>query len=463
MQNKHRISLYVGVFLAVFLALITANFANGFLPGLISGLQSILITVVTALVLIFLMKHIMAFFEQKLFVRIFKKSNPKLNRILSLIISAILLVGFIVAIIYMFVPRTISILTELVNDKEKYIYLLQNEVTEILSNLFGSSADETVASITASLYSYIETTFNNILPQIIAEGANSLSALGQVFFGIIIALLYLVDREKVNTYVTRLAKVKMTEDKIARTDRLLKRSDKILIDFVIAKVIECVVLTLCLGIIMTILEVEAAFELAFIIGVLNIIPYVGFIIALVPLILITLVYGSVSLMLQAVIFVAIAYFVITSFITPFIVGSRVKINMIVMFMSLVIGGALFGMAGMLLGVPCGAIISEMVNEHLENKEKIKKKDIRSNDEEIQSSQNAELLVNNTENVQKMKTKTKKKKAEVVKENQEELQEIKDEKQDKKEKNTKKGKFSSIISKMKYNFSNISPEDDDLLK
>ena len=361
----------------------------------------------------------------------------------------------------MFVPRTISILTELVNDKEKYIYLLQNEVTEILTNLFGSSADETVASITASLYSYIETTFNNILPQIIAEGANSLSALGQVFFGIIIALLYLIDREKVNNYVGWFADVKMTAEKKERTSRFLKRSDKILIDFVIAKVIECVVLTLCLGIIMTILEVEAAFELAFIIGVLNIIPYVGFIIALVPIILITLVYGSVSMMLQAVIFVAVAYFVITSFITPFIVGSRVKINMIVMFLSLVIGGALFGMAGMLLGVPCGAIISELVNEHLENKEKDKKKNQKDSSNNNPNEQNAVLLmVDEERNEKSAKTKGRKKKEELIDADQEE-EIIKEKEQDKKEKG-KKRKISSIISKIKYNFSNISP-DDDLMK
>ena len=92
----------------------------------------------------------------------------------------------------------------------------------------------------------------------------------------------------------------------------MAKSDRILIDYLVAKVIECIVITVILGIIMTILGVEASFELAFIIGVLNAIPYVGYFIAIVPMALITLVYGSVSLLIPALIWVSIAYILITT-------------------------------------------------------------------------------------------------------------------------------------------------------
>jgi predicted PurR-regulated permease PerM len=449
-NKKGKFSLLIILSLAIFIGVALGNVAGGLVQSFVAGCLSCFTALATALVEIFIMKHMMHFMEEKLFPKVIKGNHPRLFRILSLVLSALLLLGFIVLIVYLFVPKTITTLSDLISGSENYIAQLKTQITELISLFVGSSTAE---SIVAESYEYINGAisglFTTVLPEIVNQISNIFSVFGQIFLGIVVGLFYLVDREKVNNYLVRLASLKLTEKQKERTGYFLNKSDKILIDFVIAKLIECIFITIVLGVIMTILGVNSAFELAFLVGVLNVIPYVGYIIALVPMILLTLVYGSVSLMLQTVAIVTVAYVIITSFITPFIVGSRVKINMIVMFLSLIIGGGVFGFVGMLIGVPVGAIISEFVNEHLENKEK-----------EIAQMKEKErlekLAIEQQINNEKEKKKSKNKKSE-EKENKETVEQnnaINEEKA------VKQTKFKNFFAKFKKSFSSILPEDDE---
>ncbi len=458
-NKQHKVSLVVGICIAVFLGIIVANVAGGFIQQLLIGLLSALTPIITALVVIFLAKHIMFFLETRILNKVFKKMPQKFIRIFSLIISLLVILGFVGLIVYMFVPRTVSIITELVNNKEKYIYQLQNEVSELLSAIFGTNAEDMVANLTASLYAYIETTFNNFLPQLIQISTSTISIVGQVILGFTLAVIYLLDKERVNAYIGRMAKVQMKPETVAQMDRFLKKSDKILIDFVIAKVIECIVLTVCLGLVLAIVGVNFAFELAFIMGVLNVIPYIGFIISLLPTVLITMIYGSVSLALQALIFVSIAYIFLTSFVTPFIIGKRIRMNMIVMFLSMIIGGGLFGIMGMMIGVPIGAIISEFVIEKVQYKEEMMR------NMNLPSTASNELDLKEKDDSAK-KTKVKRKEVKAVKIKEEKNDSLEDnvvesKKSDDKSKEqgkSKRNKIGDIFKKIKENYTNIATDE-----
>lgn len=502
MDKKHKRTFALAICIAVFLGIVIANYAGTFVSGLIAGLVSILVPLSASLVLIFICKHVMAFLETKILNRIFKNPKGKGIRATSLIISVLFLIGIIVAVCYMFIPRTISVVGELVSNSEAYEKQLIDEVTGILASIFGSSADDMVASITDMVTQWIKDTFNSFLPQLASIGTSILGIIGNVFLGIVVGLLYLFDRENVNHYIGRMARVRMSEEKIDKTKYFLAKSDRILIDFLVAKVIECIVITVCLGIILTVIGVEASFELAFIVGVLNVIPYIGFIIALLPISLITLVYGSVTQLIQAVIWVTVVYNVITTFITPIIVGKKIKTNAIVMFISMIVGGCMFGMFGMMLGVPAGAVISEFIKEDVEHREAKMRAEAQNGGEgpggQDKKEEVAELLVEHTQVEKKGSTSKSKKKKDLdaEKDNKEEQTEGKKEESKKgKKKNVQKedeqdmdkendknialkhenktedkaksknsgSKIKQLFSKMKYSFSNISPDEDDNTK
>lgn len=453
-NNSHKVSLIVGIFIAVCLGIVVANIFGGFVQGLMLGLLSSLTPIITALVVVFILKHVMAYTENKVIFKLFPKLSKVVCRAISLSIAVILMIGFLALVFYLFVPKTVGLITELVNNKEIYIYQLQEEISALLSSIFGSSADDIVAKLTDSLYENIEKAFNDFLPQLVSIGTSTIATIGQILLGFVLAVIYLFNREKVNKFMVRIARVKMKPESIKHTKHFLDKSDRILIDFIIAKVIECIVITICLGIIMSLLGVSFEFELAFIIGILNVIPYVGYIISLLPTTLITMVYGSVSLALQTLIFVSVAYIFITSFITPIIVGRRVKMNMLVMFLSMIIGGGIMGMWGMMIGIPIGAIISELVVERVEYKE----------NQIVQAEQETDILSQYP--ADKTPQKVSKKGVSISKTSKTLKISKKQEKEDEtgqeieEAKSTKNGRISKFLEKIKYNFSNIAPEEDE---
>lgn len=108
-----------------------------------------------------------------------------------------------------------------------------------------------------------------------------------------------------------------------------------------------------------ILGIKYAIFLALVSAILNLIPYLGMLVANMFSMLVTLVSSEV-VQLSDVLWVgailAVVQFIDNNFLMPFIIGSKVRINPLAMIMGVLIGGALCGVAGMFLSIPGLAVL-----------------------------------------------------------------------------------------------------------
>lgn len=109
-------------------------------------------------------------------------------------------------------------------------------------------------------------------------------------------------------------------------------------------------------IVLSILGVKYGILLGIIIGVFNIIPYVGIFSALLLSSLITFATVGASKALIVVICVFVIHLIDSNYIMPTIVGSKVKINALVTVLGVFLGEMLWGISGMFLSIPVIAII-----------------------------------------------------------------------------------------------------------
>ena len=121
---------------------------------------------------------------------------------------------------------------------------------------------------------------------------------------------------------------------------------------------------------MKIIGVKYAVMLGFMIGLFNMIPYFGAIVAIVIATLLTLITGGLSQAIVMLIVVIILQQIDANIINPKITGDSLEISPILVILAVTIGGAYFGIVGMFLGVPVITVIKTMVNEYIENKLKI---------------------------------------------------------------------------------------------
>jgi predicted PurR-regulated permease PerM len=101
-----------------------------------------------------------------------------------------------------------------------------------------------------------------------------------------------------------------------------------------------------------VLGINHAILLGVIAGFLNIIPYIGVLIgSLFPIVMALLTKDSIWIAVGALGVCVVVQFLDNNFITPNVVGSSVSINPLATLIVLVIGGMLWGVAGMMLFIP----------------------------------------------------------------------------------------------------------------
>lgn len=96
--------------------------------------------------------------------------------------------------------------------------------------------------------------------------------------------------------------------------------------------------------------------LGLIVGIFNVVPYLGLVLSLIPAIFIALVGGSVGVSLLKVAAVyGICQILDGSVISPRVVGDSVGLHPVTVLLALSLGGFFFGFAGLLIGVPLAAV------------------------------------------------------------------------------------------------------------
>jgi predicted PurR-regulated permease PerM len=112
------------------------------------------------------------------------------------------------------------------------------------------------------------------------------------------------------------------------------------------------------------LGVEYAIFLGVITAILNLIPYLGILVAAFISILATLVNSSeVSVIIGIIVLTAAVQLIDNNLIVPKIVGNKVRINALATMVGVITGGAVSGVAGMILSIPLIAII-KVIFDHI---------------------------------------------------------------------------------------------------
>ena len=106
-----------------------------------------------------------------------------------------------------------------------------------------------------------------------------------------------------------------------------------------------------------VLGVEYAVLLGVITAMLNLIPYIGVLIAAGVTILVAMANsGDANVILGIVALFAAVQFIDNNFLVPFLVASKVKVNALISILGVLLGGAIAGVSGMFLSIPTIAIL-----------------------------------------------------------------------------------------------------------
>lgn len=303
----------------------------------LAKLLPVVLMVVAAFVLVATLNPIVGWLETK---RIRRKGAIAIVFGLAVVIIALLL--------FLTVPPLIAQLRGLVEREPEIrghvVELLQrssltNPLAEQLKNLdYG----ERLKSSQATVLSATKSTFE-ILAYLSAS--------------IFLALYFMIDRDRLRgaafAVVPRAHHI--------RFSRVLLNLETIVGGYIRGQVITCALMTAFILVLLLVCRVPNALALAMLGGVMDVLPYVGPLLTIAPVVFAA--YGN-GMAIAVVVFVALLLYeeFESRVLVPLVYGRALRLPSAVVFFSLIVGAVLGGIVGALLALPLAATIVMMIDQ-----------------------------------------------------------------------------------------------------
>ena len=226
--------------------------------------------------------------------------------------------------------------------------LIDPKITEYFANIDWNSITDQLNTIITSIFPF--------------GGLGSvIGTVAQVVTGLITmpVLLYylLLEGYKIPQYI-----LYHVPDKYRpKVGRILLKSNHQISQYIRGQILVAIVVGIIFAIGYSIIGLDYAISLSVIAGIFNIIPYLGSIMAVVPALIIGLLI-SPFMFIKVLIVVAIEQLLEGRFVSPQILGNNLKIHPVTILLVLLGAGRLFGLSGVIIGVPGYAVIKVIVTE-----------------------------------------------------------------------------------------------------
>ena len=188
-----------------------------------------------------------------------------------------------------------------------------------------------------------------------------------LFVSFMVSVYLLLERSDIKSFVRNLLNALCTKKTCKKVARYYRKTNVIFYQFISGQIIDAFVIGIITSIAMTIMEVKYSVLLGFFIGLFNIIPYFGAIIAVGVSAIITIFTGGIQKALWMAIVIIVLQQVDANVINPRILGNSLKISPILVIFSVTFFGAYFGVLGMFLGVPIIALLKVVILDYIEEK------------------------------------------------------------------------------------------------
>ena len=301
------------------------------------------------------------------------KFVKKKARGLSVIATYIIFVLIMVIIINCIFPVLKESVVELVSNIPGYYETLVNKYKElpedsVLKNDVIRDKMTELSNIDMKQFLSIN---NEKIIEYVKNIINIFSGIFDVFVSIIVSVYILLQRTAIMKFLRRFARAIFKKNTYEAVNKYFTKANEVFFTFISSQLLDAVIVGILTTVAMLIIKVKYAPLIGFTIGLFNMIPYIGAIVAVGIGILITFITGGLGKAIAMAIVVIILQQIDANIINPKIIGVSLEISTLLVIFAVTVGGAYFGILGMFLGVPIAVVIKTVLNDWIDNKNKFR--------------------------------------------------------------------------------------------
>ncbi len=326
--------------------------------------------VILGCVIAYIVNPLARFFKKKLFFKI--KKVPRRDLFANLL-AFICVIAFLVFSMMVLIPQLIESVKVFSSNLNDYITSLNSMLDSIgipalksqLKSIIGSS--ETILS---TLSGYISDNAENIVTASATAGKGVVNWL----IAFVLSIYIMAEKRRLKAGGIRLMRAVFPKEKYDDVCIFLRKCDAILNRYIIFNLIDCFAIGITNALFMTIAGMEYVGLVSFLVGITNVIPTFGPVIgSLIGALVLLMVKPAHALIF--LIFTLVLQTVDGYVLKPRLFGNSLGVSGLWILIGIVVGGNMFGVAGILLAIPAVAIIDFIYGNYILPKLEKRKKDV----------------------------------------------------------------------------------------
>lgn len=313
-----------------------------------------------------------------LFMRLFAKipcsartnrtRREKVFRAISVVVSELLFVLVITMLIRSLIPQIIDSLMTLISNIDTYAANLEAWSTPILED--HPAIEPYVTEQLERINAFIKAFLKDDLLSVITRITSGLFEVGAYVYnfiiGLIVSIYLLLSKNRLLGHFKKLLYTLCPPTPANRTLEIARYTNRVFKGFLVGKLVDSTIIGLLCFLGTTLLRIPYSLLISIVVGVTNVIPYFGPFIGAIPSALLVLMLDPYKCLIF-VIFILVLQQLDGNVIGPKILGNTTGVSSLGVLISILVGGGLFGLVGMLVCVPTYAVLYSLIKGSAEQK------------------------------------------------------------------------------------------------
>lgn len=355
------------------------------IKGFFGIILKVIKPVLYGLLFAYLMNPLVKTFERPILVqwgeKIYGKDSRKSRsfaRCIAILLALVLVLLIVIGLLWLVLPRLYESIQTLVTNLPLYFDRMRSTVEEIFKanqdvedyvlGLFDNLSQTLSSFLSGDLVNELKTVLVSITSSVYAV----VMEIVYIVIGFIVAVYILTSKER---FAAQTKKVLYSIFDVQHATDIIEEAhevNEIFIGFVSGKILDSLIIGVICYISLNIIQMPYKELVSVIVGVTNVIPFFGPFIGAVPSAFLILLVDPFKCLIF-VIYILILQQIDGNIIGPKILGQNTGLSSFWVICAILVGGGLFGFAGMLFGVPVFAVIYRSVKRAVEHS--LKKKDV----------------------------------------------------------------------------------------
>ncbi len=306
------------------------------------------------------------------------EKHTKMRRLITVLVVYTIVIILVYFFMRALIPRLVENIVDLIENIPSYYMIALDWINQTIAELEVSDTLGILPAVQAAAGTLTQATsiaLNQILNGIMGGLSAGTHILTTIIFSTVISMYMLNDKERIFIGVKRLVTaLAVNEGDAERIFKFGLDADDIFSRYLIGRVIDSAIIGLICYILMIIFNIPYAAMLSLIVGITNLIPYFGPFIGMVPVFIISL-FSGFWIAVTALFLVFLLQQFDGFYLGPLILGGKVGLRPLWIILAITIGGRLYGVIGMFLGVPVMAVLKRLLDSYIDVKLKGKQEKV----------------------------------------------------------------------------------------